>query len=100
MDQQLSPSGLLEPLPDCSRGGVSSWWRPGVGAVVSVLWAVVHRHRSSSFRFLWLLVRILDASVKCPPFVSQVSSGLGVAGVFPAGFWFVQCVLVDRLDWL
>lgn len=50
--------------------------------------------------FYGLLVRILDASVKCPPFVSQVSSGLGVAGVFPAGFWFVQCVLVDRLDWL
>ena len=46
------------------------------------------------------MVRILDASVKCPPFVSQVSSGLGVAAVFSAGFWFVQCVLVDRLDWL
>jgi|688.fasta_scaffold28974_5 hypothetical protein len=86
MDQQLSPSGLLEPLPDCSRGGVSSFGRMGVGAVVSVAGAVVHRHRSSSFRFLWLLVRILDASVKCPAFVSQVSSGLGVPDAVPAGF--------------
>ena len=57
---------LSEPLPDVSRGGVSSFRRLRVAVVLSDIRVDVHSHRSSAFRFLWLPCRMIYGSVKCP----------------------------------
>ena len=76
-------SGLLEPLTDCTRLGVSSFYRRfRVAVVVSDPMGSVHRHRSSVVRFCLALLSLGRWSVVSKSSVFRSRCLHGCSGVW------------------